>query len=149
MIHCDLLQAASFGKHFLTDYRPDAFVDMCRMLRVLNSVRQFDIGIPLTYTQYPWHSWLYLLYLQCWSFSFLSILILYVFTCELCTQHIPLKHSCATPWSVLLSEIRIIILKVLKQIYSFLNRKNYLKNWIFFIIMLEQNFIHSSHTNTA
>ncbi|KAK6182738.1 hypothetical protein SNE40_010352 [Patella caerulea] len=46
-----LLRAASFGKCFLTDYRPEAFVDMCQMLRVLNQVRQFSVGIPLTYTQ--------------------------------------------------------------------------------------------------
>ncbi|XP_052092868.1 vacuolar protein sorting-associated protein 16 homolog isoform X1 [Mytilus californianus] len=46
-----LLRAASFGKCFLTDYNPQAFVDMCQMLRVLNQVRNHVIGIPLTYTQ--------------------------------------------------------------------------------------------------
>ncbi|ESO96565.1 hypothetical protein LOTGIDRAFT_115951 [Lottia gigantea] len=46
-----LLRAASFGKCFLTEYRPEAFVDMCQMLRVLNQVRQYSVGIPLTYTQ--------------------------------------------------------------------------------------------------
>ncbi|KAK2188750.1 hypothetical protein NP493_123g03022 [Ridgeia piscesae] len=46
-----LLRAATFGKCFLTDYSPDAFVNMCQMLRVLNAVRDYNIGIPLTYTQ--------------------------------------------------------------------------------------------------
>ncbi|KAL8612978.1 hypothetical protein ACOMHN_001061 [Nucella lapillus] len=46
-----LLRAASFGKCFLTDFRPDAFVNMCQMLRVLNQVRHHTVGIPLTYTQ--------------------------------------------------------------------------------------------------
>ncbi|BFZ22188.1 hypothetical protein BsWGS_25227 [Bradybaena similaris] len=46
-----LLRAASFGKCFLTDYRPEAFVNMCQMLRVLNQVRHHSVGIPLTYTQ--------------------------------------------------------------------------------------------------
>ncbi|XP_071101576.1 vacuolar protein sorting-associated protein 16 homolog [Haliotis cracherodii] len=46
-----LLRAASFGKCFLTDYRPEAFVNMCQMLRVLNQVRHHSVGIPLTYVQ--------------------------------------------------------------------------------------------------
>ncbi|XP_025080748.1 vacuolar protein sorting-associated protein 16 homolog [Pomacea canaliculata] len=46
-----LMRAASFGKCFLTDYRPEAFVNMCQMLRVLNQVRHHTVGIPLTYTQ--------------------------------------------------------------------------------------------------
>ena len=48
-----LFQAASCGKCFLTDYRPDMFYDMCQMLRVLNAVRDYKIGIPLTYQEYP------------------------------------------------------------------------------------------------
>ena len=32
---------------------PHAFVSMCRNLRVLNAVRDFTVGIPLTYGQYP------------------------------------------------------------------------------------------------
>lgn len=48
-----LLQAAAFGKCFLTDYNPEAYVNMCQMLRVLNQVRNHVIGIPLTYSQYP------------------------------------------------------------------------------------------------
>ncbi|XP_076437329.1 vacuolar protein sorting-associated protein 16 homolog [Babylonia areolata] len=46
-----LLRAASFGKCFLTDFRPEAFVNMSQMLRVLNQVRHHTVGIPLTYTQ--------------------------------------------------------------------------------------------------
>ncbi|GFS12068.1 vacuolar protein sorting-associated protein 16-like protein [Elysia marginata] len=46
-----LLRASSFGKCFLTDYRPEPFVNMCQMLRVLNQVRHHSVGIPLTYTQ--------------------------------------------------------------------------------------------------
>ncbi|RUS71261.1 hypothetical protein EGW08_020975 [Elysia chlorotica] len=46
-----LLRAASFGKCFLTDYRPEPFVNMCQMLRVLNQVRHHSVGMPLTYTQ--------------------------------------------------------------------------------------------------
>ena len=46
-------QSGSFGKCFLTDYRPEGFSNMCQMLRVLNAVREYSIGIPLTYSQYP------------------------------------------------------------------------------------------------
>ncbi|XP_070536133.1 vacuolar protein sorting-associated protein 16 homolog [Ptychodera flava] len=46
-----LLRAASFGKCFLNDMRPEAFVNMCQMLRVLNAVRDDKIGMPLTYQQ--------------------------------------------------------------------------------------------------
>eukprot|EP00058_Branchiostoma_floridae_P013283 XP_002598771.1 hypothetical protein BRAFLDRAFT_212848 [Branchiostoma floridae] len=48
-----LLRAASFGKCFLSDMNPEPFVRMCRMLRVLNSVRDFTIGIPLSCAQHP------------------------------------------------------------------------------------------------
>ncbi|CAH3134276.1 unnamed protein product [Porites lobata] len=44
-----LLRAASFGESFLTDMPPHAFVSMCRNLRVLNAVRDYMVGIPLTY----------------------------------------------------------------------------------------------------
>ncbi|KAI4538236.1 hypothetical protein MG293_011639 [Ovis ammon polii] len=46
-----LLRAASFGKCFLDRFPPDSFVRMCRDLRVLNAVRDYHIGIPLTYSQ--------------------------------------------------------------------------------------------------
>ena len=32
---------------------PQAFVSMCRTLRVLNAVRDYMVGVPLTYGQYP------------------------------------------------------------------------------------------------
>jgi vacuolar protein sorting-associated protein 16 len=47
-----LLRAASFGKSVLDLYSSDEFVDMCNDLRVLNAVRDFKIGLPLTYDQY-------------------------------------------------------------------------------------------------
>lgn len=46
-----LLRAAQFGKCFIADYDPTAYVEMCRMLRVLNAVRHQRVGIPLTITQ--------------------------------------------------------------------------------------------------
>lgn len=47
-----LLKAASFGKSVLDIYNSDDFVDMCETLRVLNAVRFYEIGIPLSYEQY-------------------------------------------------------------------------------------------------
>ncbi|TRY82477.1 hypothetical protein DNTS_029961 [Danionella cerebrum] len=47
-----LLRAASFGKCFLSNFPPEQFVTMCRDLRVLNAVRGYTIGIPLTHTQF-------------------------------------------------------------------------------------------------
>ncbi|KAG0177300.1 hypothetical protein DFQ28_006131 [Apophysomyces sp. BC1034] len=47
-----LLKAASFGKCFLDHYNADRFVSMAQTLRVLNAVRYYDIGIPITYAQY-------------------------------------------------------------------------------------------------
>ncbi|XP_062303702.1 vacuolar protein sorting-associated protein 16 homolog [Osmerus eperlanus] len=47
-----LLRAASFGKCFLSNFPPDQFVSMCRDLRVLNAVRDYNVGIPLTHSQY-------------------------------------------------------------------------------------------------
>uniref|UniRef100_A0A8C9TA39 Vacuolar protein sorting-associated protein 16 homolog n=1 Tax=Scleropages formosus TaxID=113540 RepID=A0A8C9TA39_SCLFO len=46
-------EAASFGKCFLSNFRPELFVHMCRDLRVLNAVRDYTVGIPLTLPQYP------------------------------------------------------------------------------------------------
>ena len=53
VIFSSLCLAASFGESFLTDMPPHAFVSMCRNLRVLNAVRDYMVGIPLTYGQYP------------------------------------------------------------------------------------------------
>jgi hypothetical protein len=47
----NLLKAAAFGKAFLESYNADNFVNMCQTLRVLNAVRYYEIGIPITYTQ--------------------------------------------------------------------------------------------------
>ena len=47
-----LLRAASFGKLVLDLYSSDEFVDMCNDLRVLNAVRNFKIGLPVSYEQY-------------------------------------------------------------------------------------------------
>ncbi|KAG0268380.1 hypothetical protein DFQ27_006874 [Actinomortierella ambigua] len=47
-----LMKAASFGKSFLEVHNADSFVNMCKVLRVLNAVRFYEIGIPLTYAQY-------------------------------------------------------------------------------------------------
>jgi vacuolar protein sorting-associated protein 16 len=47
-----LLKAASFGKSVLELYNSDEFVEMTETLRVLNAVRFYEIGIPLTYDQY-------------------------------------------------------------------------------------------------
>ncbi|KFP76710.1 Vacuolar protein sorting-associated protein 16, partial [Acanthisitta chloris] len=48
-----LLRAASFGKCFLDKFPSESFVRMCQDLRILNAVRDYQIGIPLTFTQYP------------------------------------------------------------------------------------------------
>ncbi|KAI8923450.1 Vps16, N-terminal region-domain-containing protein [Entophlyctis helioformis] len=47
-----LLRAASFGKAFLESFSADRFVDVCKTIRVLNAVRDAQIGIPLTFAQY-------------------------------------------------------------------------------------------------
>lgn len=47
-----LLKAASFGKSVLDLYNSDDFVDMTEALRVLNAVRFFEVGMPLSYEQY-------------------------------------------------------------------------------------------------
>ncbi|RDW88687.1 vacuolar protein-like protein sorting vps16 [Coleophoma cylindrospora] len=47
-----LLKAASFGKSVLDIYNSDDFVDMCETLRVLNAVRFYEIGLPISYEQY-------------------------------------------------------------------------------------------------
>jgi vacuolar protein sorting-associated protein 16 len=47
-----LLKAASYGKSVLDLFNSDEFVDMCETLRVLNAVRFYEIGLPLSYDQY-------------------------------------------------------------------------------------------------
>ncbi|CAH1261291.1 unnamed protein product [Diabrotica balteata] len=46
-----LIRAAQFGKCFIPDARSDIYVNMCRLLRVLNAVRDPKVGIPITITQ--------------------------------------------------------------------------------------------------
>ena len=54
-----LMRAAQFGKSFLPPGglgvgagSADAFSTMCKTLRVLNAVRNYRVGMPLTITQY-------------------------------------------------------------------------------------------------
>ena len=47
-----LLKAASFGKSALDIYSSDDFVVMCEKLRVLNAIRDYRIGIPMSLEQY-------------------------------------------------------------------------------------------------
>ena len=47
-----LLKAASFGKSTIDLYNSDEFVDMCETIRLLNAVRFYKIGLPLSYDQY-------------------------------------------------------------------------------------------------
>lgn len=44
-----LMRAASFGKCFLQYYPADKFVDKCRIIRVLNAIRDPMVGLYLTY----------------------------------------------------------------------------------------------------
>ncbi len=45
------LQAAKFGRAFLDLINPTDFVHMGQTLKMLNAVRFYEIGIPLTYAQ--------------------------------------------------------------------------------------------------
>ena len=47
-----LLKAASYGKLVCPAYKADKFTDYCRIMRVLNAVRNPSVGMPLTYSQY-------------------------------------------------------------------------------------------------
>ncbi|GLB42050.1 putative vps16, C-terminal region [Lyophyllum shimeji] len=51
-----LLNAAKFGRGFLDLHNPTDFVNMGQTLKVLNAVRYYEIGIPLTYAQYMYGS---------------------------------------------------------------------------------------------
>ncbi|KAI9292478.1 hypothetical protein K502DRAFT_325777 [Neoconidiobolus thromboides FSU 785] len=46
-----LLKAAAFGKSYLDNYDSDKFAYHCKLHRIINQVRQFDIGIPITMEQ--------------------------------------------------------------------------------------------------
>ncbi|KAI5284783.1 hypothetical protein KEM54_001073 [Ascosphaera aggregata] len=47
-----ILKAASFGKSVLELYSSDDFVEMTERLRVMNAVRDYRIGLPLSFQQY-------------------------------------------------------------------------------------------------
>ncbi|CAN6453034.1 unnamed protein product [Victoria cruziana] len=47
-----LLRAASYGQAFCSQLQRDRFREMCITLRVLNAVRNHEIGIPLSIQQY-------------------------------------------------------------------------------------------------
>lgn len=47
-----LLRAATLGKSFVDGYKPDRFVEMCKTLRVLNAVRDYRVGVPITFKEY-------------------------------------------------------------------------------------------------
>ncbi|KAJ6102811.1 Vps16 N-terminal [Penicillium sp. IBT 16267x] len=47
-----LLKAASFGKSVIELYNSDEFVEMTEKLRVLTALRDYQIGLPLSYEQY-------------------------------------------------------------------------------------------------
>ncbi|KAF9445538.1 vacuolar protein sorting-associated protein 16 [Macrolepiota fuliginosa MF-IS2] len=51
-----LLNAAKFGRGYLDFHNPVDFVNMGQTLKVLNAVRFYEIGIPLTYSQYNYTS---------------------------------------------------------------------------------------------
>ncbi|EJC99299.1 vacuolar protein sorting-associated protein 16 [Fomitiporia mediterranea MF3/22] len=51
-----LLNAAKFGRSFLDLHNPTDFVQMGQTLKVLNAVRYYEIGIPLTYAQFIYTS---------------------------------------------------------------------------------------------
>lgn len=50
-IQKNLIRSAYFGKGFIVGHNPEKYIKMCRILRVLNALRDPEIGIPLTYSQ--------------------------------------------------------------------------------------------------
>lgn len=46
-----LIRAAYFGKAFIAGHNPDKYIETCRVLRVLNALRDPKIGVPITYAQ--------------------------------------------------------------------------------------------------
>ncbi|KAL5285414.1 VPS16 family protein [Megaselia abdita] len=47
-----LMKAAYFGKGFISGHNPDKYIKMCRIIRVLNTLRGEKISMPLTYNQF-------------------------------------------------------------------------------------------------
>lgn len=48
----EILRAALFGRYFDDYANAASYVKMCQTIRVLNSIRHAQIGLPLTYLQY-------------------------------------------------------------------------------------------------
>lgn len=48
----NLMKTAYFGKGFIAGHNPDKYVRMCRTIRVLNTLRDEKISMPLTYNQF-------------------------------------------------------------------------------------------------
>lgn len=46
-----LIRAAYFGKAFIPAHNPDEYIRITRILRVLNAIRDPQLGIPLTFRQ--------------------------------------------------------------------------------------------------
>ena len=68
-MHFFLPQAAAFGKSFVQNMKADSFVDKAKTIRVLNNVRDYKIGMPITYDQYLFkmfifHKWIKAFYLR-------------------------------------------------------------------------------------
>lgn len=51
-IQKSLMGAAYFGKSFIHKYNTDEYIQKSRFIRVLNALRQENIGIPITYIQF-------------------------------------------------------------------------------------------------
>lgn len=47
-----LMKTAYFGKGFITGHNPDEYVKSCRIIRVLNTLREEKISMPLTCNQF-------------------------------------------------------------------------------------------------
>ena len=47
-----LLKAASYGKLFLNEFDSQQFTYTCKIIRILNCIRERKIGIPLTADQF-------------------------------------------------------------------------------------------------
>lgn len=47
-----LIRAAHFGKGFIKAHKPDEYIRICSIVRVLNALRTEDVGIPLTIGQF-------------------------------------------------------------------------------------------------
>eukprot|EP00002_Diphylleia_rotans_P004919 TRINITY_DN1382_c0_g2_i1.p1 TRINITY_DN1382_c0_g2~~TRINITY_DN1382_c0_g2_i1.p1 ORF type:complete len:828 (-),score=186.60 TRINITY_DN1382_c0_g2_i1:1462-3921(-) len=47
-----LMQAASFGKSYLEFYNAERYVEAAKTIRILNAVRHYEVGIPLTIQQF-------------------------------------------------------------------------------------------------